>query len=128
MQVTQEQVDAALSQLTEQVHLPVFFQKLAAHGITPNTQTEAAQLVELGAMLSHAEAAGQYKTAAAATQEAENPFLKYAANMISPNVGPAPAELAAAAVQNDDLLKTAALIYGHVLAGGAVSDAQSDKE
>ncbi len=62
---TQLAPDAAYLYLNDQVHVPVFFNKLAQHNIVPQTPQEAADLLAAGAKLFTLYQAEQQKTAAA---------------------------------------------------------------
>ena len=57
--------DQAYQLLHQRVDAPVFFNKLAAHGIRPRTDEEAQRMLELGYKLHAAHTAQQQKTAGA---------------------------------------------------------------
>jgi uncharacterized protein (UPF0210 family) len=132
--MTQEALLPTVGQATEacdfmasQVHAPAFFEKLASHNIRPRNDAEVQQLLQLGAMLHQAELQGQYKMAADARNEQENPFLAHAIGQAQQVIAPLQAteqvkQAALSAVQADPTTKAAALIYGHVANGGDVAD------
>jgi hypothetical protein len=57
--------EQAYQLLFNQVHAPVFFEKLAAHGIEPQSPEEMDALLEMGTSLMFAEQTNQQKQAAA---------------------------------------------------------------
>jgi len=127
---TVEQATEACDYMATRVHAPAFFEKLAEFNIAPRNDAEAAQMLQLGAMLHQAEIDGQYKTAADAMNEAENPFLAQALGQFVPGdtaLGSVK-EAALAAVNEDDLVKAAALVYGHVVSGGDVAESEQPEE
>jgi hypothetical protein len=67
---TLEQAQQASAFMVDQIHVPAFFEKLAANGIAPRTQVEAQQLLQLGAVLADRE----QKTVDKAANDG-NPFL-----------------------------------------------------
>jgi hypothetical protein len=74
-------------------------------------------------VLAEAEDSGRIKNAA----EAENPFLAYLLKGAMPkqasvDLNTAIAHSAANLVQQNELAKTAALIYGHVVGGGDIAE------
>jgi hypothetical protein len=117
---TQEQAKQAYSYMVDQIHVPAFFEKLAANGLEPRNQVEAQQLLQLGAVLAHAEANGQVKQA-----QDGNPFLSHVlGELVQPNQPDVDAlvkQSADALVANSDLAKTAALVYAHMATGGEVA-------
>ena len=98
-----------------------------AYNIVPRNQAEVRQYMELGATLEKAEADGLYKSAAAA-QEDGNPFLGHVIGRLhgalntpeSPDVQMR--KFAIDLVQRDPATLEAALIYAHVMGGGAVAE------
>jgi hypothetical protein len=115
------------------VHAPAFFEKLAAHNIRPRNDAEVQQLLQLGAMLHQAELQGQYKLAADQANEQENPILAQAIGQVHGAIAPLQQDpgdhvkrAALQAVQADPLVKAAALVYGHVAAGGELEDAPEE--
>jgi hypothetical protein len=111
--------------MASEIHAPAFFEKLSAYGIAPRTQAEADQLLELGVTLYSAESQGQYKSAADAAQEQRNPFLDAVLNRFVPGQQAASDDqikaAALQAVQGDDIVKAAALVYNHVMSGGELA-------
>ena len=129
---TVDQATEACDFMAAQVHAPAFFEKLAAHSIRPRNDAEVQQLLQLGAMLHQAELQGQYKTAAAAANAQENPFLAHAIGQAGQVIAPLqqdPADhvkqASLAAVQSNDLVKAAALVYAHVASGGEVAGTET---
>jgi hypothetical protein len=129
-----EQAQQAFQFMAEQVYAPAFFDKLASYGVQPRTARESQQLLELGAILEQAEAEGHYKSAAVREAEAANPFLDHVLGRLkgalSSSAAPAVSEghLKAGAlklVQSDPVSRQAALIYGHIMSGGAVEEPQA---
>ena len=129
---TNEQAQESAVFMAQEIHAPAFFEKLSAYGLQPNTEAEAAQLLQLGAVLQTAEQEGTYKTAAAIANETGNPFLDYAlqnapggsvqkqASASSSDEQQAAA--AAAVAQTNPIAKQAALTYAHMLAGGEIAE------
>jgi len=123
---TVEQAGQAQAYMLEQIHIPAFFEKLAANGIEPRNEAEAQQLLQLGAVLGEAREQGQIKSAS----EAENPLLSSLLNDFAPQ-DPAPGvdefvkENADKLVANSELARNAALIYGHAAMGGDLEQEQS---
>ena len=127
---TKDQAEQAYAYQAKEVHTPAFFQKLASHGIRPRTHAESAQLLEMGAVLAQKEEAGQYKTAANAIDETENPFLTHALNeltggpQLSPNALDSQIFKSAAELVTDNpVARNAALIFGHLANGGQLAPA-----
>jgi hypothetical protein len=122
---TQKQAEEAAQFFAVNVCAPAFFEKLASHGFQPSNLTEARQLLTLGATLEQAEAEGLYKAGSA--DDSENEFLSHVSRRLNSALSDrtAPADLQKQAqelVQVDPLCKSAALIYAHLLDGGAVSE------
>lgn len=120
---TQEQAAQAQSFMIDQIHVPAFLEKLAANGIQPRNNGEVKQLLQLGAVLAQAEANGQIKSA----EERGNPFLSHCLTRLAPKAPKVDMDTAIKMsadqlVANSQLAKTAALIYGHVAAGGEVNE------
>jgi hypothetical protein len=61
---TPEEQDAYRT-LFDEIHAPVFFEKLAEHGIEPQSETEMAALLDMGAKLMLSQRAAQVKQAQA---------------------------------------------------------------
>ena len=124
---TNEQAREACAFMAQEIHVPAFFEKLAAHGIEPKSEAEAQQLLQLGGTLHQAEQRGQYKTAATQAQEQGNPFLDYvleklqSAQPSSEQVENHVKQAATTLTSDNDLARTAALVYGHVLNGGELA-------
>lgn len=118
---TKEQAEQAQAFMIEQIHVPAFLEKLASHGIQPRNQAEVGQLVQLGAVLAHAESQGRIKSA----QDTANPFLDHVMSRLVPqqpvNVDQLIKNSADSLVSQHDILKNAALIYGHAVAGGELA-------
>jgi len=120
---TVEQASQAQAYMLEQIHVPAFFEKLAANGIEPRNEAEAQQLLQLGAVLGEAKAQGQVKSAG----EAENPLLT---SLLSEHAPQQPArdvdafvkENADKLVANSELARNAALVYGHAAMGGELAE------
>ena len=127
---TKEAAEQAYSYMVDEIHVPAFFEKLASHGIKPNTDEEAAQLLELGAVLAQAEAAGQVKQAQ--EQGEGNPFLNHVLDRLrpqqTPDIGAAVKQAAAQLASTSDLAKTAALVYAHAASGGELADDEPAEE
>jgi len=128
---TEEQAKEACAFMAVEVHAPAFFEKLAAHGIQPRNQAEADQLLQLGAVLHQGETDGQYKSAAVVAQEQENPFLSAVLGRFAPQ-GPTQRDVddhiktaSQQAVEQDGLVKAAALVFNHVMSGGDVIPTQA---
>ena len=128
-----EQAQESAVFMAQEIHAPAFFEKLSAYGLQPNTEAEAAQMLQLGAVLQTAEQEGNYKTAADIANETGNPFLDYALhNATGGSVQKQAAsgssndeQLAAAAAavaQTNPVAKQAALTYAHMLAGGEIAE------
>jgi hypothetical protein len=107
--------------MIDQIHVPAFLEKLASYGIQPRNRAEVKQMIQLGAVLAEAEDTGRIKSA----QDTENPFLTHLLQNAMPkyatDVDAAIATSAAQLVQSNDLAKTAALIYGHIVGGGEIA-------
>jgi len=116
---TAEQANLARDYMTNQIHVPAFVEKLASHNITPKTEEELTQLLQLGAVLHEAEAQGQTK------QAGENPFLTAVLNRFTPtqpvDVGTHVKQSADGLISQQELAKTAALVYAHVAFGGELA-------
>ena len=130
-EITPEQAQESAVFMAQEIHAPAFFEKLSACGLEPSTEAEAAQFLQLGAVLQHAEQSGQYKTASDATNESENPFLKFATDNAvdamttgQPQAAPdeALAKQAAAVATTNPVAKQAALTYAYMLANAAESE------
>jgi len=133
---TNEQAQEAAVFMAQEIHAPAFFEKLSAYGLQPNTEAEAAQLLQLGATLQTAEHEGNYKTAAETANETGNPFLDYALQSATGNNTPQKqaadtsdqdaqlAATAAAVAQTNPIAKQAALTYAHMVAGGEIAEKQ----
>jgi len=125
---TVEQASEACDFMAQQVHAPAFFEKLARHNIAPRNDAEVSQLLQLGAMLHQAELQGQYKTAAAVANAQENQFLAHAISQLMPafqvsdHATDYVKQAALKEVKADELVKAAALVYGHVASGGEVAE------
>lgn len=131
---TNEQAQEAAVFMAQEIHAPAFFEKLSAYGLQPNTEAEAAQLLQLGATLQTAEHEGNYKTAAATANETGNPFLDYALQSAPGNNTQQKqaadtvahdeqlAATAAAVAQSNPIAKQAALTYAHLVAGGEMQE------
>jgi hypothetical protein len=122
---TKEQSDQAAAFMLEKIHVPAFFEKLAAQGIQPRTDAERQQLLQMGAVLAEAEASGSVKNAA----DEGNPFL---ANILNKFAPAAPAQHTDAYVKHsadelvnaNEVAKNAALIYAHAASGGELAPEQ----
>ena len=124
---TESQAKEAQVFMAAEVVAPAFFEKLASYDIRPRNEAEAQQLLQLGASLYAVEQQGQYKTAAAQSNEQGNPFLDLALQQLTPAQRPTPQQFegqlkqaALQVVQNDAIAKQAALVYAHCAAGGQV--------
>jgi hypothetical protein len=134
---TETQANEACAFMAAEVHAPAFFEKLASvYGIRPRTQAEAAQLLQLGAVTYAAAQNGQYKSAAMQAQQQKeegNPFLTNLLNQMTPAAQPQVdlethvKQAALKAVKQDELTKTAALVYLHLLSGGEVTPEQTEQ-
>jgi hypothetical protein len=120
---SKEQADQAYSFMVDKVHVPAFFEKLAANGMEPQTEAEAQQLLELGAVLAQAKTEGQVKQA-----EEGNPFLNHvmarAKPVQKPNVDALVKQSADRLVSSSDLARTAALVYAHAQTGGELAETE----
>jgi len=119
---TQDQAIQAQSYMIDQIHVPAFLEKLAGYGIQPRNQAEVKQLIQLGAVLAEAEDSGRIKSAA----DSENPFLAYLLQGAMPkqasvDLNTSIAYNASQLIRGNELAKTAALIYGHVVGGGELA-------
>lgn len=123
--------------LAENAHAPALFEKLSsAYGIRPRNQTEARQLLQMGATLAAKHRAGQYKTAAEAKEEEPNPFLGHALGALSVAETPAATryqesyikQAALELVRSNPIAKTAGLVYGHALQGGEFAEEPQGEE
>lgn len=125
---TKEQAAQANSFMVDQIHVPAFFEKLAANGLHPRTEAEQKQLLQLGAVLVHAEANGQTKTA----QDKGNPFLSHVLEQLAqpqqPDVDAMIKQSADQLIGENELAKTAALVYAHVVADGKLAEDESAEE
>ena len=119
---TKEQAAQANSFMVDQIHVPAFFEKLAANGLKPRTEAESKQLLQLGAVLAHAETNGQTKTA----QDAGNPFLAHVLGQLTqqqqPDVDAMIKQSADQLIGDSEIAKTAALVYAHTVAGGELAE------
>lgn len=110
-QPTEQDVQAALEKISEEIFVPTFFEKLAELGIRPNSDAEVQQLLQLSVMLDQA----GYQLPAEKTA-GENPFLSSIINKVASVVQQRqqPELLKAAAAQvaetQPELRKAAALI------------------
>ncbi len=123
---TKEQAAQAHSFMVDQIHVPAFFEKLAANGLRSKTNAEQQQLLQLGAVLTHAEANGQVKTA----QDKGNPFLAHVLGQLtkqqqSADVDDMIKQSADQLIGSSELAKTAALVYAHTVAGGELAEDKS---
>lgn len=85
-EMTNEQLlQVAETVLTSQYAAPAFFHKLAANGITPRNEQEAAQLLQLGAVLEQRMVEGQTKQAADAGSFVDAVLCKYAGDSGQPS-------------------------------------------
>lgn len=129
---TEEQAKEACAFMAAEVYAPAFFEKLATHGIAPRNRAEAEQLLQLAALLDRAESQGQYKSAADVAQEQENPFLSSVLARFEATTpqddDDAIKEAALQAVQSDEVVKAAALVFNHVMAGGALAESEASQD
>jgi len=116
---TKEQAAQAQAFMVDQIHVPAFFEKLAANGLEPRTQVEQQQLLQLGAILAHAEVEGPVKRAA----DAGNPFLKHVLAKLepSPDMDALIKRSADEVIGSSALATTAALVYAHAMSGGELA-------
>lgn len=125
---SREQAQQAYSYMVDQVHVPAFFEKLSANGIEPRNEAEAQQLMQLGAVLADAEANGRIKRAA----DRSNPFLDQVLQRVSPqqrpDVNAVVRQNADYLIHNNELAKTAALVYAHAASGGELTDTEQPEE
>ena len=116
---TAEQADLARDYMTNQIHVPAFVEKLASHNITPKSDAELTQLLQLGAVLHEAEAQGRTK------QAGENPFLTAVLERFKPaqavDTDAHVKQSADGLISKQELAKTAALVYAHVANGGELA-------
>lgn len=123
---TQEQASQAYSYMIDQIHVPAFFEKLAANGIEPRNQSEAKQLLQLGAVLANAESDGRVKQASQ-----ENQFLSHCLDKLNgnqqPDVDSIVKQSADKLVSDNELAKTAALVYAHAASGGELAPAEEEQ-
>jgi hypothetical protein len=117
-----EQAQQAQAFMIQRIHAPAFFEKLAANGVEPRTEAEAAQLLQLGALCAQAEADGVTKQAS----DQGNPMLAY---MLGQFQGTPPQDVdsyvkqsADHLVANSELARNAALVYAHTAMGGELAD------
>jgi len=123
---TTQQADEANAFMVNEVYVPAFLEKLAQHNLSPNNDAEVRQMLQLGHMLSEAEANGQHK--AASTAPEGNPYLASAIDKLQYDT-PVTKEANAAYVQQQavELVKSsevalnAATIYAHTLGGGELA-------
>jgi len=124
---TQEQAQQAHSYMVDQIHVPAFFEKLAANGLEPRNEAEAQQLLQLGAILGHAEAEGRVKQA-----QDGNPFLTHVLGEFdqpgSVDVNALVKKSADELIGSSELAKTAALVYAHVATGGELQTDETPAE
>ena len=118
--------------LSEQVHAPAFFEKLAAAGIEPRSQAEARQLLTMGSQLYQLEQDGQYKTAAAEADETPNPFLAHCLDRLGVDSQQHAGatrhqeayvkQAALETVRHNPIALHAGLVYDHVVRGGELAE------
>lgn len=124
---TKEQAQQAHAFMVEQIHAPAFFEKLAANGLEPRNETEAQQLLQLGAVLAQKEAEVSEKQA-----QDGNPFLASALDALQPaqqrDVSVQVKQSADQLVTDSELAKTAALVYAHAISGGELADDEQPAE
>ena len=131
-QLTPEHLEQAAACIGAEVMAPAFFAKLASFGITPSNEKESEQLLELGIKLSAAAAQGLVdpgeltkQAGVAEVAEDENTFLKAAIDATDEVLQAAPVapevqqQAISQYVQNDDIVKTAALVLAAASAAGA---------
>lgn len=126
---TEDQARESCAFMAQEIHVPAFFEKLAQYDIRPKTEAEAQQMLQYGALLHQAEQNGQLKTATE-TDEG-NPFLAHVINKLAA-VQPSEQQttdyvekLAHCMAADNDIARMAALVYGHVVAGGDVQPAEA---
>jgi hypothetical protein len=119
---TKEAAAQAETFLADEVFVPALFEKLAEYDITPSTEEEASQLIQLGAMLQQAEGQGTFKAAQAPANS--NAFLTQAIDKLAyyTQEPATPANVGLAVAQANPLAKSAATIYQYLQSGGALSD------
>jgi hypothetical protein len=119
---TQSQAAQAQAFMIQRVHVPAFFEKLAANGIEPPNEVVAEQLLQLGAVMAEADAAGHFKQAAA---DQGNPLLSYMLDRLQPQAAPDVAtyvkQSADKLAATSELARNAAVIYAHAALGGELA-------
>lgn len=93
--MTREKTAAAFEHLSQSVYQPIFFSKLAAHKLLPNTEEEKVELLKLGELLlqehfsKEAEAASSTtKSLRAIVSQVQNRLEKRGAAVPTPEVLP----------------------------------------
>lgn len=118
-QPTPMEPQAAIQLLTEQVHQPAFFSKLAAHNIHPQSAEEAQALLDMGNVLWEAHCNEQEKAA-----QAQSSVVVKAASDLRQTLGllsddnHAVKQAAAAGEAQPALLEAAAIVQ-QLMTGGA---------
>lgn len=124
---TKVQAEQAQSFMVDQIHVPAFFEKLATNGLRPRNEAEAQQLLQLGAVLAHAKANGQIKSA----QDEGNPFLAHVLGRCKsqqePDLDATIKQSADQFISENELAKTAALVYAHTASGGELAEDAPDE-
>lgn len=119
---TEKQASEAGEWIMENLHVPAFFEKLAANGIQPRNAAEAQQLLSMGAVLAAKAQESQEKDAS----DTGNPFLDSCLQELgqqpSQSVEQYVKSNADALVKDSELAKKAALIFAHVAAGGETQE------
>jgi len=114
--------------MIDRIHVPAFFEKLAANGMTPRNDAEAQQLLQLGAVLAQAEADGRTKQA----QDENNPFLTHVLAGLQaqqqPDADALVKQSADQMIGESDYATTAASVYAHVASGGELAEANEQPE
>jgi len=116
----QQAQQAQLHRLVESVYAPVFFEKLAYHGIVPETAEDQAALLQIAAVLENQLAATQIKQASQANWTTALQELNSAVyGTPLPDTSPSAAyhKQAAAQLVQDEGLAEAALQYMAMQAG-----------
>lgn len=118
-QPTPMEPQAAIQLLTEQVHQPAFFSKLAAHNIHPQSAEEAQALLDMGNVLWEAHCNEQEKAA-----QAQSSIVVKAASDLRQTLGLLAddnhvVKQAAAASEAQPQLLEAAAIVQKLMTGGA---------
>lgn len=115
-ETVEAQVQDAYTQMVDQVHVPHFFDKLAAHGIRPSSDEEAQMLLEMGLQLFAADT--QQRTAAAGDNLIKRAYAALLPGVASDDES-ALIHDAATKYAQDAQLKSAALTLSTVLAAAA---------